>query len=158
MAIVFDTIGFLPDVYSDSTAMLDSVSPGLTTSDASCLRSFGVGLESDPTLSKSVVEFGTDRDSSMSAVVVSTGDVAAATELMASTVETTNRCADGSEFFTVQGTPVNMNVDQREITLVGADDASLWFVEGTVGGTDFKLMGATARVGSDVLTSSVGTR
>jgi hypothetical protein len=152
MAIMFDTIGFQPDVFSDSVTLLDSVSPGLTTSDASCFKSFGVGLETDPTLSESVVEFATDRDSTMTAVVVSTGDVAGASKLMASTVETTDRCADGSGFFELQGTPVETTVDQRDITLVGVDEASLWFVEGTVGGTDFKLMGATARVGGDVLT------
>lgn len=146
---VFERIQFKPAEFSSTDAMLDSVYPGLTVSDASCLAPFGVGWEESD--DAGAVAFGTSNDRSMTAVVASTGDSAAATTLVGDARDALSRCADGTALFSMQGKPVETTVETTKPTLTGTDGALGWRVRGTVGGNPFTLVGLTARVGGDVV-------
>jgi hypothetical protein len=146
---VFQRIQFKPGEFTSTDAMLDSVYPGLTVSDASCLAPFGVGWEKSD--DAGAVAFGTSNDRSMTAVVASTGDSAAATTLVGDARDALSRCADGTALFSMQGKPVETTVETTKPTLTGTDEALGWRVRGTVGGNPFTLVGLTARVGGDVV-------
>ncbi|PZF64653.1 hypothetical protein DEJ33_11650 [Curtobacterium sp. MCPF17_047] len=146
---VFQRIQFKPAEFSSTDAMLDSVYPGLTVSDASCLAPFGVGWEKSD--DAGAVVFGTSNDRSMTAVVASTGDSAAATTLVGDARDALSRCADGTALFSMQGKPVETTVETTKPTLTGTDEALGWRVRGTVGGNPFTLVGLTARVDGDVV-------
>ncbi|PZE58433.1 hypothetical protein DEJ24_10165 [Curtobacterium sp. MCPF17_001] len=146
---VFQRIQFKPAEFSSTDAMLDSVYPGLTVSDASCLAPFGVGWEKSD--DAGAVVFGTSNDLSMTAVVASTGDSAAATTLVGDARDALSRCADGTALFSMQGKPVETTVETTKPTLTGTDEALGWRVRGTVGGNPFTLVGLTARVDGDVV-------
>lgn len=146
---VFQRIQFKPAEFSSTDAMLDSVYPGLTVPDASCLAPFGVGWEKSD--DAGAVVFGTSNDRSMTAVVASTGDSAAATTLVGDARDALSRCADGTALFSMQGKPVETTVETTKPTLTGTDEALGWRVRGTVGGNPFTLVGLTARVDGDVV-------
>ena len=74
LADLFSGIQFRPAQYDTIAAMLESIYPGLTVSDAACLAPFGPGWES----AGDAVEWGTSNDRSMTAVVASAADEAAA--------------------------------------------------------------------------------
>ncbi|QHC60266.1 hypothetical protein [Rathayibacter sp. VKM Ac-2760] len=151
LATIFDGIQFVSGEFSTTDGMLGSVYPGLTASDASCLAPFGVGWDSDETLADAGLAYGTSADRSMTAVVTSTGDADTASALVASAEDALERCADGSELFALQGTPVQTTVEQTEPVLTGTDEAVGWTVTGDVGGAPFTLVGITTRVGGDVV-------
>ncbi|PYY47536.1 hypothetical protein [Curtobacterium sp. MCBD17_023] len=146
---VFQRIQFRPAEFTTTDAMLDSVYPGLTVSDASCLAPFGVGWDTSD--DAGTVVFGTSNDRSMTAVVASTGETAAATDLVEDARSALTRCADGSALFSMQGKPIETTVETAEPSLTGTDEAIGWRVRGTVGGNAFTLVGHTARVGGDVV-------
>jgi hypothetical protein len=149
LTAVFDRIQFKPGEFPSTDSMLDSVYPGLTVSDASCLAPFGVGWEKSD--DAGTVAFGTSNDRSMTAVVASTGDTAAATDLVGDARDALTRCADGTALFSMQGMPVETTVETTKPTITGTDEALGWRVRGTVGGNPFTLVGLTARVGGDVV-------
>jgi hypothetical protein len=151
LAAIFTGIQFLPGQYTDTSELLDSVYPGLTTSDLSCLAPFGVGWDADSTLTDATLEFGTSNDRSMTAVLSSTGDEAVATDLVAASQDAATRCAEGTGLFVMQGMEVQTTVVQGDVALTGTDEAIGWDVTGTVGGQSFTLVGITARVGGNVL-------
>jgi hypothetical protein len=151
LAAIFTGIQFLPGQYTDTSELLDSVYPGLTTSDLSCLAPFGVGWDADATLTDATLEYGTSNDRSMTAVVSSTGDEAVATDLVAASQDALTRCAEGTGLFVMQGMEVQTTVTQGDVALTGTDEAIGWDVTGTVGGQSFTLVGITARVGGNVL-------
>ncbi|MWV47918.1 hypothetical protein GRS96_01355 [Rathayibacter sp. VKM Ac-2803] len=151
LTTIFDDIQFVPDQYASTAAMLESIYPGLTVSDASCLAPFGAGWDTDDTLGDSAVTYGTSTDRSMTSVVASTGDADTASALVGDAEDALERCADGSELFAMQGVPVQTTVEQTQPTLTGTDDALGWTVTGDVGGAPFTLVGITARVGGDVI-------
>jgi hypothetical protein len=151
LAAIFTGIQFLPGQYTDTSELLDSVYPGLTTSDLSCLAPFGVGWDADSTLTDATLEFGTSNDRSMTAVISSTGDEAVATDLVAASQDALTRCAEGTGLFVMQGMEVQTTVTQGNVALTGTDEAIGWDVTGTVGGQSFTLVGITARVGGNVL-------
>ena len=144
---IFDTIRHTYLQLSDQ--LLDSVYPGLTASDPSCLSPFGVGW--DGAAPDGALEFGTSNDRSMTTVVASTGDDDAASALVAEASDALTRCADGTALFTMQGQPVQTTVETTEPTLTGTDESLGWRVTGTVGGGSFTLVGLTARVGGDAV-------
>lgn len=145
---LFASIQFQPGQYDTTPAMLESIYPGLTVSDASCLAPFGAGWESAAT---GAVEFGTSNDRSMTAVVASTADAAAATDLFTQAEDAIARCADGQELFAMQGMSVTTSVEPFDLSLSGADESRGWRVTGDVGGTPFALVGATVRVGQNAI-------
>lgn len=145
---LFTGIQFLPGQYDTTAAMLESIYPGLTVSDASCLAPFGAGWES---AGAGAVEFGTSNDRSMTAVVAATDDDAAAADLVAQAEDAIARCADGQELFAMQGTPVTTTVEPFDLALTGADESRGWRVTGDVGGSPFTLVGATVRVGQNAI-------
>lgn len=149
LSAVFRRIQFEPGEFDTTDAMLDSVYPGLTVSDASCLAPFGVGWDGDDT--SGPIAFGTSNDRSMTAVVASTGDVGAATDLVGDARDALTRCADGSELFTMDGQRVETTVAPMRSTLTGTDESLGWRIRGTVGGAPFTLVGLTGRVGGDVV-------
>jgi hypothetical protein len=151
LAAIFTGIQFLPGQYTDTSELLDSVYPGLTTSDLSCLAPFGVGWDADSTLTDATLEFGTSNDRSMTAVLSSTGDEAVATDLVAASQDAATRCAEATGLFVMQGMEVQTTVVQGDVALTGTDEAIGWDVTGTVGGQSFTLVGITARVGGNVL-------
>ncbi|MBO0985484.1 hypothetical protein [Rathayibacter sp. SD072] len=151
LSAVLTGIQFVPDQYDGTQEMLDSIYPGLTATDASCLAPFGLGWDEDETLDDSEVEFGTSNDRSMTSVVASTGDADVASSLVADAEDALERCADGSDLFALQGEPVQTTVEQTEPALTGTDDAVGWTVTGDVGGSPFTLVGITARVGGNVV-------
>jgi hypothetical protein len=151
LAAVLTGIQFVPDQYESTQEMLDSIYPGLTATDTSCLAPFGLGWDENETLDDSEVEYGTSNDRSMTSVVASTGDADVASSLVADAEDALERCADGSDLFAMQGEPVQTTVEQTEPALTGTDDAVGWTVTGDVGGSPFTLVGITARVGGNVV-------
>jgi hypothetical protein len=151
LAGIFTDLGFVPDEFGDTGAMIDSIYPGLVTSDATCLTPFGVGWEADPALAEAGSEFGTSGNRSMTAVISSTGDADLAAGLVADSVDALERCATGSSLFTMQGMAVETQVEQIEAGITGTDEAVSFRVTGDVGGSPFSLVGMTARVGGNVL-------
>ncbi|MFS0713981.1 hypothetical protein ABC195_08845 [Microbacterium sp. 2P01SA-2] len=147
LADLFSGIQFRPAEYDSTAAMLESIYPGLTVSDAACLAPFGAGWES----SGDAVEWGTSNDRSMTAVVASAADDSAAEELVAQAEAAIARCADGQELFAMQGVPVTTSVEPFELAVTGADDVRGWRVTGDVGGSPFTLVGATVRSGQNAL-------
>ncbi len=73
----------------------------------------------------------------MTAVVASTGDVEAATDLVDDARDALTRCADGSELFTMDGQRVETTVAPMRSTLTGTDESLGWRIRGTVGGAPF---------------------
>jgi hypothetical protein len=151
LAGIFLDVQFIPAQYADTAGLLDSIYPGLTTSDPSCLSPFGVGWDADATLSDAAIEFGTSGDRTMTAVVASTGDATVATDLVAASKAALTQCAEGTGLFTIQGMEVQMTVEQGDVAVTGADEGVSWTVTGTVGGQSFTLTGSTARVGGNVV-------
>jgi hypothetical protein len=151
LAGVFTGLQFVPDQYADTTELLDSIYPGLVTSDVTCLTPFGAGWDTDPALADASVEFGTSNDRSMTAVVSSSGDAAVATGLVADSIDALERCANGADLFTMQGEAVQTQVEQIDAGLTGTDEAVAFRVSGDVGGSPFSLVGMTARVGGNVI-------
>ncbi|MCZ4067452.1 hypothetical protein O1W71_07195 [Microbacterium sp. H37-C3] len=147
LADLFSGIQFRPAQYDTIAAMLESIYPGLTVSDAGCLAPFGAGWES----AGDAVEWGTSNDRSMTAVVASAADDAAAEALVAQAEDAIARCADGQELFAMQGVPVTTSVEPFDLAVSGADDVQGWRVTGDVGGSPFALVGATVRTGQNVL-------
>lgn len=147
LADLFSGIQFRPAEYDSTAAMLESIYPGLTVSDAACLAPFGAGWES----AGDAVEWGTSNDRSMTAVVASAADEAAAEALVAQADDAIARCADGQELFAMQGVPVTTAVEPFDLAVTGADDVQGWRVTGDVGGSPFALVGATVRTGQNVL-------
>lgn len=147
LAGLFSGIQFRPAEYDSIAAMLESIYPGLTVSDAACLAPFGGGWES----AGDAVEWGTSNDRSMTAVVASAADDAAAKALVAQAEEAIARCANGRELFAMQGVPVTTAVEPFDVAVTGADDVQGWRVTGDVGGSPFTLVGATVRTGQNVL-------
>lgn len=145
---LFTGIQFQPGQYDSTAAMLESIYPGLTVSDESCLAPFGAGWES---AGVGAVEFGTSNDRSMTAVVAATGDDAAATDLVAQAEDAIARCADGQELFAMQGAPITTAVEPFDLALAGADESRGWRVTGDVAGSPFSLVGATVRVGQNAV-------
>ncbi|RKE64149.1 hypothetical protein [Microbacterium sp. AG238] len=147
LAGLFSGIQFRAAEYDSIAAMLESIYPGLTVSDAACLAPFGAGWES----AGDAVEWGTSNDRSMTAVVASAADDAAAKALVAQAEEAIARCANGRELFAMQGVPVTTAVEPFDVAVTGADDVQGWRVTGDVGGSPFTLVGATVRTGQNVL-------
>lgn len=145
---VFTGLQFVPDEYADTGAMVDSIYPGLTTSDVTCLTPFGLGWDADPA---AAVEFGTSNDRSMTAVISSTGDADTAAELVTASTDALERCASGTDLFEMQGMAVQTQVEQFDAGLTGTDEAVAFRVTGDVGGSPFALVGMTARVGGNVI-------
>lgn len=135
----------MPDQYADTGEMIDSIYPGLATSDVTCLTPFGAGWDADPTLADVSLQFGTSNDRSMTAVVSSTGDADAASALVADSVDALERCATGADLFEMQGMAVETQVEQIDAGLTGTDEAVAFRVTGDVGGSPFTLVGTTAR-------------
>jgi hypothetical protein len=151
LAGVFTGLQFIPDQYADTTELLDSIYPGLTATDVSCLTPFGAGWDTDPALADAALEFGTSNDRSMTAVISSTGDADVAAGLVADSVDALERCATGSDLFTMQGMAIETQVEQIDSGITGTDEAVSFRVTGDVGGSPFSLVGMTARVGGNVL-------
>ncbi|PPH16318.1 hypothetical protein C5C99_16205 [Rathayibacter sp. AY1C4] len=149
VAAVLTGVQFVPGEYASIQEMLDSIYPGLTATDASCLSPFGLGW--DTAQPAAGLSYGTSADRSMTAVVSSTGTADAAASLLASATDATTRCASGSTLFAMQGVPVETTVERTEQTLTGADETLGWKVSGAVGGKPFSLVGITARVGGDAV-------
>ncbi|MEH3090038.1 MAG: hypothetical protein PGN24_10735 [Microbacterium arborescens] len=145
---LFTGIQFRPGEYETTAEMLESIYPGLTVSDASCLAPFGAGWEAT---GDATVEFGTSNDRSMTAVVASSADEAAAEALVAQAEDAIARCADGQELFAMQGMPVTTTVSPFDLAVSGADESRGWQVAGDVAGSPFTLVGATVRVGQNTL-------
>ena len=149
LAGVFTNLQFLPDQFDNTGGMLDSIYPGLTTSDVTCLTPFGAGW--DDKGSDGTLEFGTSGDRSMTAVVASVGDGELASSLVAESADALVRCATGTDLFVMQGQPVQTQVEPFDAELTGADEAVAFRVTGDVGGSAFTLVGMTARVGGNVV-------
>lgn len=151
LTTAFEGLDFVPGEYSSIEEMLGSIYPGLAASDASCLSPFGAGWDDEDSLGDATLEFGTSVDRSMTAVVTSTGDADAAAALVAGAEDAIERCADGSELFTLQGVPVQTTVEQTEPVIAGTDESVGWRVTGDVGGAPFTLVGITARTNGDAI-------
>ena len=151
LAGVFTGLQFIPDQYADTGEMIDSIYPGLTTSDVTCLTPVGAGWDTDPTLAGASLEFGTSNDRSMTAVISSSGDADVASDLVAASVDALERCATGTGLFEMQGVAVQTQVEQTDAGLTGTDEAVAFRVTGDVGGSPFTLVGTTARVGGNVI-------
>lgn len=149
LAAVFTELQFVPAQYADAGELLDSIYPGLVASDLSCLTPFGVGW--DAAQPDAAQEFGASNDRSMTAVVSSVGDDELASELVSESADALSRCAQGSELFTMQGQPVQTQVETFDAELTGADETVAFRVTGDVGGSAFTLVGMTARVGGNVV-------
>ena len=150
LADIFTGIQFVPDEYTSTSELIDSIYPGLTATDPACLTPFGVGWDDDPALADSALEFGTSNDRSMTAVVSSTGDADVASDLLVEANDALTRCA-GSAIFEMQGAAIETSVEQFTPTITGTDETLGWRVNGDVGGADFTLVGLTARVGGNVV-------
>lgn len=150
LTTIFTGVQFVPGEYASTGELIDSIYPGLTASDPSCLTPFGVGWDADPALSAASLEFGTSNDRSMTTVVSSTGDVDVASGLLTEANDALVRCA-GASIFTMQGQPVQTTVEQFTPTITGTDETLGWRVNGDVGGMAFTLVGLTARVGGNVV-------
>jgi hypothetical protein len=149
VAAVLTGVQFVPDQYASIQEMLDSIYPGLTATDASCLSPFGLGWDTaQPAAS---LKYGTSNDRSMTTVVSSTVGVDAASSLVATASDAVTRCASGSTLFAMQGVPVETTVERADQTLTGADETLGWRVSGTVSGRPFSIVGITARVGGDAV-------
>lgn len=151
LATVFTDVMFVPDEFETTADLLDSVYPGLTVSDRACLAPFGADWESAVSADGGSIEFGTSKDRSMTAALVSAADSATSTELLAQAEDALTRCATGDDLFALNGTPVTTTVEPIDLTLDEADESLEWQVSGDVGGAPFTLVGATVRVGDDVL-------
>jgi hypothetical protein len=149
LAGVFTELQFVPAQYADAGELLDSIYPGLVASDLSCLTPFGVGW--DVAQPDAAQEFGASNDRSMTAVVSSVGDDELASELVSESADALSRCAQGSDLFTMQGQPVQTQVETLDAELTGADETVAFRVTGDVGGSAFTLVGMTARVGGNVV-------
>ncbi|KQW05743.1 hypothetical protein ASC66_12330 [Leifsonia sp. Root4] len=149
LAAVFTELQFVPAQYADAGELLDSIYPGLVASDLSCLTPFGVGW--DAAQPDAAQEFGASNDRSMTAVVSSVGDDELASELISESADALSRCAQGSDLFTMQGQPVQTQVETFDAELTGADETVAFRVTGDVGGSAFTLVGMTARVGGNVV-------
>jgi len=149
LAGIFTELQFVPDEFDNTGGMLDSIYPGLTTSDITCLTPFGVGWELD--LDDTGVEFGTSNDRSMTAVVASVGDADDASILVGDSADALVRCETGTDLFVMQGQPVQTEVETFDAELTGADQTVAFRVTGDVGGAPFTLVGMTARVGGNVV-------
>jgi hypothetical protein len=150
LATIFTDGGFVPDEFGTTIELLDSVYPGLTASDASCLAPFGVGWDENAALEDATLEFGTSGDRSMTAVVASTGDADTASTLVADAEDALAECAD-KPVFEMQGFAVETSMEMTTPTINGTDEAIGWTVTGSVAGQSFTLIGITARVGGNVL-------
>jgi len=151
LAAIFTEIDFIPDQFTDTTELIDSIYPGLTASDPSCLSPFGVGWDTDPALDYTMLEFGTSIDRSMTAVVASTGDENMAIALVAESATAIAECATKPSMFSMQGMDIETRVEEMSPVLTGTDESLGWRVTGTVGGSPFTLVGITARVGGNVV-------
>ncbi len=148
---LFTSIQFVPGEYATTGELLDSIYPGLTTDDVTCLAPFGAGWEQGADSADAPVAFGTSNDRSMTAVLVSTGDEATAGDLLAQATEALDRCAESENLFALMGTPVSTQLSQADPQVDGTDETVGWRVTGDVGGAPFSLVGTTVRVGGDVL-------
>ncbi|MCJ1697312.1 hypothetical protein MT349_16125 [Rathayibacter caricis] len=149
LAAVFTGIQFVPDQYASIQEMLDSIYPGLTATDASCLSPFGLGW--DTASPGSTVQYGTSNDRSMTSVVASAADPTAASALVADAKGALERCASGSTLFAMEGVPVQTTVAQTVPATTGTDESVGWTVTGAVGSSPFTLVGITARIGGNVV-------
>jgi hypothetical protein len=147
----FTSIQFTPGQYENTDALLDSVYPGLTVSDASCLAPFGVGWADDIAAGAEASALGTSVDRSMTAVAISDPDEAIAEDALASAEEALERCSGDTVLFEMSGVPVEMQIERSEPDITGADDAFGWRATGDVGGNAFTLVGITAQVGGTAL-------
>ena len=149
LAGVFAGLQFVPAQYADAGELLGSIYPGLVASDLSCLTPFGVGWDAaQPDASQA---FGASNDRTMTAVVSSVGDDELASELVTESADALTRCAQGSDLFTMQGQPVQTQVETFDAELTGAAESVAFRVTGDVGGSAFTLVGMTARVGGNVV-------
>ncbi len=148
---LFTSVQFVPGEYGTTGELLDSIYPGLTTDDVTCLAPFGAGWEQGAESADAPIAFGTSNDRSMTAVLVSTGDEATAGDLLAQATEALDRCAESENLFTLMGMPVSTQLSSADPEVSGTDETVGWRVTGEVGGAPFTLVGTTVRVGGDVL-------
>lgn len=148
---LFTGIQFVPGEYAGTGELLESIYPGLTVSDVSCLTPFGAGWETTVEEAGGAAAYGTSNDRSMTAVLVSAADVSVAEDLVADAEDAISRCADGQELFAMQGMPVTTTVSPVDLDITGVDEVQGWQVTGEVGGSPFSLIGATVRTGQDAL-------
>jgi len=148
---LFTSIQFTAGEYATTTELLDSIYPGLTAEDLTCLAPFGAGWEEGAEQDATPIAFGTSIDRSMTAVLVSTGDEQTATDLVAQATDALDRCAESENLFALQGTPVSTQLSPADPQVTGTDQTIGWRVTGDVGGSPFALVGTTVRVGGDVL-------
>jgi hypothetical protein len=151
LAAVFTKVDFIPDQYATTSELIDSIYPGLTASDPSCLAPFGVGWDTDAAADSTTVEFGSSIDRSITGVVASTGDEDAASALVAESAAALAKCADNPSIFSMQGMDIDTQVEEMTPEVTGADESLGWRVTGTVGGSPFTLVGITARVGGNAV-------
>lgn len=148
---LFTSIQFTAGEYATTADLLDSIYPGLTAEDLTCLAPFGAGWEEGAEQDATPIAFGTSIDRSMTAVLVSTGDEQTATDLVAQATDALDRCAESENLFALQGTPVSTQLSPADPQVTGTDQTIGWRVTGDVGGSPFALVGTTVRVGGDVL-------
>lgn len=151
LTAIFTGIQFVPGQYTGTGELLESIYPGLTVSDVSCLAPFGAGWETTVEEAGGAAAYGTSNDRSMTAVLVSAADVSVAEDLVADAEDAISRCADGQELFAMQGMPVTTTVSPVELNITGVDEVQGWQVTGEVGGSPFSLIGATVRTGQNAL-------
>jgi hypothetical protein len=148
---MFTAIQFPPGKYGSTTALVESVYPGLAVADDACLAPLGLGWEQETATTGTAAEFGTSNDRSMTAVVVSSTAAGTAAGLLSQAEEALGACAGPTSTFTLAGAPVDLRLERTEPQLQGVDDALGWTATGEVGGAPFTLTGITAVVGGTAI-------
>ncbi len=152
ISTVMSSIDFEPDAFASTEEMFASVYPGVSASDAGCLLPFGVGWAEDAQLSSATTQWGPSTDRSMTAVVASAADENAAEDIADRIEDSVENCLESGATFELQGVAVDLDVDDFDLDINGADDDEGWKATGTLAGTNFTLIGSVARVGTNVVT------
>lgn len=149
LAAIFTSVQFRPGAYGTTSELIDSIYPGLSSSDPTCLAPFGADWE---TLAEgATLEFGASNDRTLTAVAASTADATDAAEVLAEVSSTIDACAASGATFTVQGSPVQVQVERVEPSIGAADDSLGWRATGALGGSSFSIVGSAALVDSTVV-------
>lgn len=142
--------GYEPRAFSSTEDLLSQTFPGLAATDPVCLQPFGSDWAADPSLALSVMAWGPATDFATAAAITHTVSTDEATNLLDAMRSAVANCAADGGAFSVHDIAVDMTVSPIETGLTGVDDSAGWTASSVVSGTEYTLVGMTARVGSTV--------
>lgn len=149
-ADVLRAAGFTPQPFTTTEDLLSQTFPGLTATDPVCLQPFGSDWAADPSLAGSSMAWGATGDHGMAAAVTQTSSAELATTLLATMRAAVTTCAADGGAFSVHDVAVDITVAPIATGLDGIRDSAGWTATASVGGSDYTLVGMTARVDSGV--------